>query len=63
MRPQSVYQPGRNTVSKGDTLAGLVQFGFEGEPVRMVMEGEMPWFNANDVCKALGYVNPRQGTG
>ena len=50
----------KNTVSKGDTLAGLVQFGFEGEPVRMVMEGEMPWFNANDVCKALGYLNPRQ---
>jgi prophage antirepressor-like protein len=49
----------KNTVSKRDTLAGLVQFGFEGDPVRMVMEGEMPWFNANDVCQALGYVNPR----
>ena len=48
----------KNTVSKRDTLAGLVQFGFEGEPVRMVMEGDMPWFNANDVCQALGYVNP-----
>ena len=47
----------KNTVSKGDTLAGLVQFGFEGEPVRMVMEGDMPWFNADDVCKALGYLN------
>ena len=50
----------KNTVSKRDTLAGLVQFGFEGEPVRMVMEGDMPWFNANDVCKALGYLNSRQ---
>lgn len=49
----------KNTVSKRDTLAGLVQFGFEGEPVKMVMEGDMPWFNANDVCQALGYVNPR----
>jgi len=37
----------------------LSQFGFEGENVRVVMEGDMPWFNANDVCKALGYVNPR----
>ena len=50
----------KNTVSKRDTLAGLVQFGFEGEPVRMVMEGDMPWFNANDVCQALGYLNTTQ---
>ena len=50
----------KNTLSKGDTLAGLAQFGFEGEPVRMVMEGDMPWFNANDVCQALGYLNTRQ---
>ena len=28
--------------------------------MRMVMEGDMPWFNANDVCKALGYLNARQ---
>lgn len=48
-----------NTVSKGDTLAGLIELGFEGDAVRMVMENDMPWFNANDVCKALGYVNPR----
>ena len=45
---------------KLNTLAGLVQFGFEGEPMRMVMEGDMPWFNANDVCMALGYLNARQ---
>ncbi len=37
----------------------LSQFGFEGDKVRVVMGGDMPWFNANDVCKALGYVNPR----
>ena len=50
----------KNSVSKRDILAGLVHFGFEGEPVRMVMECEMPWFNANDVCQALGYENSRK---
>lgn len=38
----------------------LSQFGFEGDKVRVVMEGDMPWFNANDVCKALGYLNTTQ---
>lgn len=48
-------------VSSGDIIASdLTQFGFEGAPVRaLVGEDGMPWFNANDVCKALGYVNPR----
>lgn len=41
----------------------LSQFGFEGETVRIVMDGEMPWFNANDVCKALGYLNTAQTLG
>ena len=50
----------KNTESKRNTLAGRVQFGFEGEPMRMVMEGDMPWFNANDVCQALGYANSRK---
>jgi prophage antirepressor-like protein len=58
--PKGVSIPDGNTASKGDALAGLVQFGFEGEPMRMVMEGDMPWFNANDVCKALGYLNTTQ---
>ena len=48
-------------ISNGDIIASdLTQFGFEGAPVRaLVGEDGMPWFNANDVCKALGYVNPR----
>lgn len=48
-------------VSNADIIpAELTQFGFEGAPVRaLVGEDGMPWFNANDVCKALGYVNPR----
>ncbi|MGA7180673.1 MAG: BRO family protein [Thiobacillaceae bacterium] len=58
--PKGVSKPDGHTASKGDALAGLMQFGFEGEPVRMVMEGEMPWFNAEDVCEALGFLNPRQ---
>ena len=48
-------------VSNTDIIpSDLTQFGFEGAPVRaLVGEDGMPWFNANDVCKALGYVNPR----
>lgn len=49
-----------NTVSEPDTLAGLIELGFEGDAVRIVMENDMPWFNAEDVCKALGYLNPWQ---
>lgn len=40
-------------------VMGLGQYGFEGSMVRVVMDGDMPWFNANDVCKALGYVSLR----
>lgn len=51
----------RNTVSGGDTLGtGLSQFDFDGAAVRVVMEGDMPWFSANDVCKALGHTNSRK---
>lgn len=51
-----------NTVANGDTLSqDLVQFGFEGAPVRaLVGEDGMPWFNSHDVCTALGYENPRK---
>jgi prophage antirepressor-like protein len=49
-------------VSNGDTIpTGMTQFGFEGAPVlALVGEDDMPWFNANDVCKALGYMNTKQ---
>lgn len=51
-----------NTRKSGATAeASLAQFGFEGETLRAVMgEDGMPWFNASDVCKALGYVNAKQ---
>lgn len=46
-------------VSNADVIpSDLTQFGFEGARA-LVGEDGMPWFNANDVCKALGYVNPR----
>lgn len=32
---------------------------FEGLQVRVVAENGELWFNANDVCEALGYANPR----
>lgn len=38
----------------------LAQLGFEGKAVRMVMDGDMPWFSASDVCKALGLNNTSQ---
>lgn len=49
-------------VSNTDIIpSDLTQFGFEGAPVRaLVGEDGMPWFNANDVCKALGYLNTTQ---
>ena len=49
-------------VSNGDIIpSDLTQFGFEGAPVQaLVGEDGMAWFNANDVCKALGYLNTKQ---
>lgn len=49
-------------VSNAEIIASdLTQFGFDGAPVRaLVGEDGMPWFNANDVCKALGYANTPQ---
>lgn len=41
----------------------LSQFGFEGENLRVVLGSDMSWFNANDVCKTLGYVNTAQTLG
>ena len=38
----------------------LIPFQFESNPIRVVTDdsGE-PWFNANDVCEALVFSNPR----
>lgn len=38
----------------------LIQtFNFEGSNLRIIVENGEPWFCATDVCKALGYSNPR----
>ncbi|MGK9450233.1 BRO-N domain-containing protein [Acidithiobacillus caldus] len=38
----------------------IVPFDFQGNAVRIVCgEDRNPWFNANDVCQALGYANAR----
>jgi len=40
---------------EGDSAEDLLQLWFDGKPVRaLVGEDGMPWFNANDVCEALG---------
>ena len=48
-----------NTPQTGDSRE-LVQFSYEGRPVRTVMiEGE-PWWVAKDVCDVLGIENARR---
>lgn len=37
----------------------LMQFGFEGHQVRIVMRDGEPWWVAKDVCDALGHSNSR----
>ncbi len=37
----------------------LVVFDFENLPVRIVKQGEEPWFVLADVCAVLGVENPR----
>lgn len=37
-------------------------FSFDGADVRVIMRGGEPWFVAADVCRALGYANPRKAT-
>ena len=37
---------------------GLQVFGFENHEVRVVMQGEEPWFVAKDVCDVLELTNP-----
>ena len=50
-----------NTPQTGDSRE-LVQFSYEGRPVRTVMiEGE-PWWVAKDVCDALDLKERRQST-
>lgn len=55
MKPKSEVV--QKAVAKPGSEFGLEQFGFEGKAVRMVMDGDMPWFSAGDVCKALGHTN------
>lgn len=42
-------------------MSNLIPFQFESHSIRVVTDdnGE-PWFNAKEVCDALGYGNPRQ---
>lgn len=41
-------------------MKNIVPFNFENKQVRVVVdEHGDPWFNANDVCAALNYGNPR----
>lgn len=39
-------------------MSKVIPFDFESHAIRVQMSGNEPWFNASDVCDALGYVNP-----
>lgn len=41
------------------SVAQPTPFDFEAHPVRIVVIDGEPWFVAADVCRALGYKNPR----
>ena len=48
------------TAPHGAPTNQLIPFDFEEHPVRVVLdEHGAPWFNAGDVCRVLGYANPR----
>ena len=40
-------------------MTAITQFDFGAHSIRVVMRGEAAWFVASDICKALGYANPR----
>lgn len=42
------------------TALALQSFGFEGNEVRTLFKGDVPWFVAQDVCGALELANSRQ---
>ncbi|WP_051321688.1 BRO family protein [Chrysiogenes arsenatis] len=42
------------------SMATTELFWFGNHSVRVEMDGAMPWFNANDLCGVLEYVNPRE---
>ena len=60
------YEPGLYSMIFGSKteptdVEVISPFNFEGIPVRIeIDEDGNPLFNVNDVCKVLGYVNPRQ---
>jgi anti-repressor protein len=39
---------------RGDEVNQLMNFNYEGAPVRIVMRDGEPWFVAKDVCEILG---------
>lgn len=43
-----------------DTQIVKQAFAFEGNQIHILMENQNPLFRANDVCRILGFGNPRQ---
>ncbi|MDT3472331.1 BRO-N domain-containing protein [Stenotrophomonas maltophilia] len=42
-------------------MSQIIPFSFEDQAVRVQVDAHgCPWFNASDVCDALGFANPRQ---
>lgn len=40
-------------------MSTIIPFNFDSQPVRVTVNEGEPWFNAGDVCAALGYSNAR----
>jgi len=38
----------------------LIPFAFNGSPITIIMHNNEPWFIANEICEALGYLNSRK---
>src|SRR5579875_80547 len=47
-----------NVVKEGKGLNNLIDFAYEGRPVRVVMQDGEPWWVVKDVCDVLCIENP-----
>lgn len=58
-RPPWAFQPDREGVLTVSNGTAIEPFEFNGNPVRVVMINEEPWFVASDITTALGFTRAR----